>query len=49
MGCAAKGKDNFLPGKSVTTLSDTNIEAELADPQVPHGIFQLGLVHHDGS
>ena len=34
------------PGQPITRLSDTNVEAQFADPQITHGILGLiGLRH----
>ena len=55
-GVAGLGEDGGLAGQllehlgssgqSVTALADANVQAKLADLQIPHGILELGLSNH---
>ena len=34
------------PGQSVTRLSDTDVQTELTDLEIPHGIFSFSISHY---
>ena len=34
------------PGQSVSRLPDTNVQTELTDLEIPHGVLCLGISHY---